>query len=264
MIDGLMVREAIPPLPSSMKTPILMVHGVCHGWWAFEKWIKFFAVFGWPSLAMSLRNHEGSYRMTMEEFLCVTLDDYVQDVLKVLKWLSKPAVLLGHSMGGIIAQKVAEQLRLRALVLVASVGPGQLGPIRAPLPLDRPFKPSLEEARALWFRSIGEEELAEIYSKLSPESPSAMNQYGTGQVRINRQKISCPVLVVGAQYDQTVVHPFQRIAEFYGCESLLVPNAGHDLMLEPVALDSAIAINRWLLGVLPEEGLQIVSIQTPP
>jgi pimeloyl-ACP methyl ester carboxylesterase len=254
-IGGLFVKEVGPPLPTSFSTPILMVHGVSHGWWAFQNWLNFFAVFGWSSFSMSLRNHEGSYTVPKKAYLRLSLENYVQDVLQVLRWIGLPAVLMGHSMGGIIAQLVAERVELRALVLVASVGPGQLGPTREPLPTDRPFMLTPQEARQVWFHRIAQEDFQEFYKRLVPESPSAMNDYSLGRIRIQRQRISCPILVVGAQHDRTVVHPFERIADFYGCESLLVPDAGHDMMLEPMALDAAVAINRWLLEKLRDQGL---------
>ena len=48
-------------------------------------------------------------------------------------------ITIGHSMGEIMIQKAAEQANLRALILLASVGPGQLGAIRDPLPADKTF-----------------------------------------------------------------------------------------------------------------------------
>ena len=79
----------------------------------------------------------------------LAVDDYAEDVLKVLNWIDQPVILIGHGMGGITVQKAAEQANLRALILLASVGPGQLGAIRDPLPLDKTFMFSRERARKI-------------------------------------------------------------------------------------------------------------------
>ena len=83
-----------------------------------------------------------------------------------------------------------------------------------------------------------------------------ISHYSASGVRIDRSKIRCPIFVIGAEHDQTVVHNFQSIADFYNCDRLFVPGAGHDFMLEPAAIDVAIRINHWLLSVLPDEGLR--------
>jgi len=255
-VDGLFVKGISRIEPTCLKTPILMVHGACHGWWAYHKWLPFYAAAGWRVYSMSLRNHTGSYSVPEEKYLKLTVDDYAEDVLKVLAWIDQPAILIGHSMGGITVQKAAEQANLRALILLASVGPGQLGAIRDPLPPDKTFMFSPEQARKIWFYKIDDQSFNAIYQQLVPESVSVMNHYSAGDLGIDRSKIRCPILVIGAEHDRTVVHNFQSIAEFYNGDSLFVPDAGHDFMLEPAAIDVAIRINHWLLSVLPDEGLQ--------
>jgi pimeloyl-ACP methyl ester carboxylesterase len=257
-VDGLFVKEVSRIEPTCLKTPILMVHGACHGWWAYHKWLPFFAAAGWRVYSMSLRNHTGSYSVPEDRYLKLAVDDYAEDVLKVLTWIDQPAILMGHSMGGITVQKAAELADLRALILLATVGPGQLGAIRDPLPADSTFLFSPEQAREIWFHKIDDPSFDVIYQQLVPESVSVMNHYSGGEVRINRSKIRCPILAVGAEHDRTVVHNFQLIAEFYSCDRLFVPEAGHDFMLEPAAIDVAIRINHWLLSVLPDESLQLV------
>jgi len=256
-VDGLFVKAISRIEPTRLKTPILMLHGACHGWWAYHKWLPFYAAAGWRVYSMSLRNHTGSYSVPEERFLKLAVDDYAEDVLKVLNWIDQPVILIGHSMGGITVQKAAEQANLRALILLASVGPGQLGAIRDPLPPDKNFMFSREQARKIWFYKIDDQSFDAIYQQLVPESVSVMNHYSCGNLRIDRSKIRCPVLVIGAEHDRTVVHNFQLIAEFYNSDRLFVPEAGHDFMLEPAAIDVAIRINHWLLSVLPDEGLQI-------
>jgi pimeloyl-ACP methyl ester carboxylesterase len=256
-VDGLFVKEIKILEPTGLQTPILMVHGACHGWWAYHKWLPFYAAAGWRVYSMSLRNHTGSYPVPEEQYLNLKVDDYAEDVLKVLEWLDKPTILMGHSMGGITVQKAAEQANLRALILLAAVGPGQLGKIRDPLPPDKSFMFSHEQARQIWFYKIDNPSYDALYQQLVPESVSVMNHYSGGSVRIDRSKIRCPILAVGAEHDRTIVHNFRSIAEFYNSDFLFVPEAGHDFMLEPAAMDAAIGINRWLLSVLPDEGLKV-------
>jgi pimeloyl-ACP methyl ester carboxylesterase len=257
-VDGLFVKEVGPGVATPLATPVLFVHGACHGWWAYEKWLPFFAAAGWRCYAMSLRNHPGSYAVAEEKFLQLKVEDYVADVVNVLKWIEMPAVLVGHSMGGIIAQKTAETMSPAAMVLLAPVGPGQLGKIRDPLPADRPFMFTAAQAREIWFHRIEDDEFKHIYARLVPESASVMNHYSSGELSVDRSKIHCPVLVVGVEFERTVVHHEKAIADFYGADRLFVPDAGHDFFLEPVAIDVAIRINHWLLATLPQEGLPIV------
>jgi len=262
-VDGLFVKGISRIEPTCLNTPILLVHGACHGWWAYRKWLPFFAAVGWRVYSMSLRNHSGSYSVSEETYQKLAVDDYAEDVLKVLAWIDQPAILIGHSMGGITVQKAAEQANLRALILLASVGPGQLGAIRDPLPLDKTFMFSPEQARDIWFYKIDDPSFNAIYQQLVPESVSVMNHYSTGDLRIDRSRIRCPIFVIGAEHDRTVVHNFQSIAEFYNGDRLLVPDAGHDFMLEPAAIDVAISINHWLLSVLTGEGLRFSKAHQP-
>ena len=256
-VEGLFVKELSMSETASLNTPILMVHGACHGWWAYHKWLPLFAAAGWRVYAMSLRNHTGSYAVPDEAYRWLTVDDYSQDVLTVLDWLDQSAILIGHSMGGITVQKAAELASLRALILLASVGPGQLGAIRDPLPAGENFMFAPEQARQIWFHRIGDEAFNQIYRQLVPESVGVMNHYSSGDLKIDRSKIRCPVLVVGAEYDRTVVHSSESIAKFYQSDRLFVPDAGHDFMLEPAAIAVAVRINHWLLSVLPDEGLPL-------
>lgn len=250
VVDGLFVKEVRPATPGGLATPILMVHGGLHGWWAWEPWLGFFATAGWPCFAMSLRNHTGSHAVPAEQFLRLTVADYVADVRAVMRWIGKPAILLGHSMGGIVVQKAAEAMEAAALVLLAGVGPGQLGKMRDPLPLDRPFQPDADKLRAMWFREIDDEAFARFHARLVPESPGVLNDYSGGGVPIDRAAITCPVLAIRGELDRTPVHPAPDIAAFYDGDSIVVPGAAHNLMMESPSLPVAIRINQWLLGKL--------------
>jgi predicted alpha/beta hydrolase len=56
----------------------------------------------------------GSRPVTDAERLTITLADYAADVEAVVDWLGAPACVVGHSMGGIVSQVVAQRRQLRA------------------------------------------------------------------------------------------------------------------------------------------------------
>lgn len=227
-----------------------MIHGGSHGWWAFEKWLPVFASRGRPAYAMSLRNHAGSYQVDDDDFLTLNVSDYVADVQWIVEWLDEPIILLGHSMGGIIAQKVAEESSVEALVLVASVGPGRLGRMREAIPEDKVVMLDRETVKRLWFHHVDDETLNAVYNRLVPESPSVINDYGLGRVMVDGSAIECPVLVLRGDHDQTAVHQAKIVADFYHGDCMILPMCGHDLMLESGAEEHAATIDVWLNSVL--------------
>jgi pimeloyl-ACP methyl ester carboxylesterase len=231
-----------------------MVHGAYDGWWVWQRWLWFLANAGWTSHAMSLRNHPGSYAIPAPEFLRVGIGDYVSDVITVARAIGPPPVLIGHSLGGMAVQKAAEILEPRALVLVASVGPGQLGRHDDDFPLDRPA-----DFRAEFLRDAGEAPLdpdtvRRIHELLVPESPRALNDI-RGRTAVDRSRIRCPVLVVGAEREQFKVHAAEAIAQFYGSEYLVVPRARHALMYETEWMTAAIQVAGWLHRAVAQDTL---------
>ena len=164
-----------------------------------------------------------------------------------------PAALMGHSLGGLVAQKAAEAGDAAALVLVASIGPAEVGPQRPgpPPSLDRPVMPSKEEARARWLHDPWPEaRFNDFYACLAPESPGVLAWSGTGRTPVDADRIDCPVLVVGAADDRTSVPKAERLARVFGADWFEQPDAGHDMMLEAAAIDAAQGVNHWLVSRL--------------
>ncbi|QMU76968.1 alpha/beta hydrolase [Streptacidiphilus sp. PB12-B1b] len=248
-VDGLLVRRARDPAVVQERGCVVLVPGSLHGWWAFERWMPVFARAGWTPLSMSFPNHTGSRTVATGEYLSLTPADYAADLLAVLDRAGPGTALLGHSMGGLVAQLAAQQSPPSALVLVSAVGPGQLGAMRAaPYPIDRPVMVSRDQAREQWFHHLPEAALDTVMGRLRPESPAVVNAYSDGSIHIDTGSITCPVLVVGPENDRSPVHDVRRIAELYGVTPVLVPGVGHDMMLEDAGQHTACAIAEWLNG----------------
>ncbi|HKJ00764.1 MAG TPA: alpha/beta hydrolase [bacterium] len=241
-VGGLHVVHAAPEgaAAQSARPPLLLVHGSGHGAWCWELWQERLPRLGWESYALSLRNHPGSAPVDRETFLQrTTVEDYADDVAAVAAQIGRPAIVVGHSMGGIVVQRFAARHlagggALAGLVLLTSVAPGQLGPLRdAPLPTDVPYAVPREVASERYFHSAAPDVLSRALDRICPESPSVTNQYSLGAgVPIAPGEITCPVLVVTAEHDGSVVPRDGRIADYYGGEWLHDAENGHDVMLE--------------------------------
>src|SRR3989454_10508676 len=90
------------------------------GAWYLRPWLYAAAQSGWDSWAVNLRGHHGSRPVT--DLGRVSVSEYVEDVEDCLRQFGE-AVVIGHSMGGLIAQKVAEGGRVRAAVFATSAAP---------------------------------------------------------------------------------------------------------------------------------------------
>lgn len=246
LIDGIFVNEVVPAYLSPPMPTIVFLHGAYQGWWVYEAWQEYYALAGWRTIALSLRNHPGSYTLEDHQFLELEPDDYVSDLLKVAAWLETPFVLVAHSMGGVLGQKAAERLpELAALVLLGSGPPRGLGASRPKdLPSGCPSIPDYHQVRRHMFGAIGDGDYAEFYSRLVPETPSVINQTGRGRVSVDPTLIQAPVLAVDAEHDR---NQFGSVyAGFYSGEYIRVPGASHALMLAPWGMQVANAIHCWL------------------
>lgn len=220
------------------KPPLLFVHGVSHGAWCFDQhWMPAAAAQGWPCYALSLRGHGAS--AGAEQLRRATLRHYVHDVLQAIIELPAPPVLVGHSMGALIVQRVLERYTAApAAVLVSPAGDRHGLGIVARLARRRPWQLARATVgQTLWFdgRALVSAEVADevagaYAARMSPESPLA--QY---QVVLPRRRwtAACPVLVLGGGADQ-IVPPVDvaRTARRFGTRAIMFSGLGHDLMLE--------------------------------
>jgi pimeloyl-ACP methyl ester carboxylesterase len=106
---------------TTAKTTIALVHGAfedSHVWQAVETKLK---ADGYPVLAVELPGRPGAPMSPAE----VSLDLYRDTVLKALAKTTHPAVLVGHSFGGITISAVAEAApeKVKTLVYVAAYLP---------------------------------------------------------------------------------------------------------------------------------------------
>jgi pimeloyl-ACP methyl ester carboxylesterase len=102
-------------------TTVVMVHGAFCGGWTFERFRTPFEARGWTVLTPDLRGHEPGAKP--DAVVGVSMTDYAADIASLCQAQAEPPILIGHSMGGLVAQMAARRVKLKALVLLAPSPP---------------------------------------------------------------------------------------------------------------------------------------------
>ena len=234
---------------------MLLIHGMFGGAWYWEGYQVLLAGRGYESHAVNLRGHHGS--RPVRNMGTVPIRDYVADALEVARSLKNP-IVIGHSMGGLIAQKVAEQGACRACVLLASAPPRwipviswllfkkQLKYVRA-LATFQALLPDRADADALMFNRTPLADRDKDFPKFVPESGRAGFELSVGILGVNEARVTAPVLVVTGRDDQLIVPRIARaLATKYRAPLREYDTFAHHIMNEPGWERPAADIVDWI------------------
>jgi pimeloyl-ACP methyl ester carboxylesterase len=255
-----MKLETITRTPKSQthKTPLFFVHGMWHGAWCWdETFLPYFAEHGYQAAALSLRGHAGSEGKIRGN----TIANYVSDVEQVAKTFDTPPVIIGHSMGGFLAQKYLETHAAPAAILLASSPHYGLWPTflrmasRRPLTILKvigqlrlyPVVETPEAAHwALFSKDTPEEQVLKHHIKLNDESFRMFIDL-LGLTLANPRRIKTPMLILGAENDNAIsAGQVRATAQAYGVQAEIFPNMAHDMMIEAGWESVAQRILSWL------------------
>ncbi len=96
----------------------VLIHGAWHGGWAWKKVVPLLEKAGHTVITPDLPGH-GQDRLPVPD---VTMDRYVESVIKLVEAQSGKVVLSGHSMSGAVISQVAERVpeKIERLVYVCA------------------------------------------------------------------------------------------------------------------------------------------------
>lgn len=258
------------PKEKAHPTPLLCIHGAFSSaqiWKPF--FLPYFAERGYSACAMSLRGHGDSEGK--EQIATTRLRDYVNDVAQVARDLEgsygRPPVLIGTSMGGIIAQKYMHEYPVPGVVLLASGPPHGLLPTIMRMALGNPRLVSdmlmmqyvgpdtattAGARRALFREDTPDEYIRKYLPKAEHESPWVMTDMIGLDLPPSSRFEDVPVLVLGGESD-AFISPgvVSATATTYGTEAQIFPGMPHAMMLDRDWEKVASRIVEWLDQSVP-------------
>ena len=205
------------------------------GGWYWEKYINYFERLGYRCIAPTLRYHKALRGETPHPQLGTTsLLDYAEDLEQEIGQLDAAPILMGHSMGGLLAQMLGSRGLAQALILLTSAPPAGVFAIKPTVLKSffssittygfwkKPIFPTFKEAVYSTLHRLPVEEQKEIYSKFVYESGRAGSEIGfyafdpKGAAKVDEMSVTCPVLVIGGRKDRiTPVSVTRKVAEKY-------------------------------------------------
>jgi pimeloyl-ACP methyl ester carboxylesterase len=196
----LAVRAAIAD-GGSERPPLLLVHGAANSSSVWTYWQQALAERGWSSYALDLRGHGASAPFDLSR---TTMQDYVDDVQAVARDLARAPIIVGWSMGGLLAIMTAAGGLGRACVALAPSTPAERRDSGAPL---RPgtFGPeeygiTSHDPRAQpTMDDLDLEERVVALASLGSESRLARDERKAGIVI---DTLPCPLLIVTGETDR--------------------------------------------------------------
>jgi pimeloyl-ACP methyl ester carboxylesterase len=254
-----------------MEKPILMIHGVGCGGDAWNVVAPLMQQQGWtpytPTLFPQFRVSENP----TGQLSTLSLHDYVEacksEALSIEKSTGEEPVIMGHSMGGLITQKLAEQGIGKAAILVTPAPPVDCSvrDLRILFTFANiVFRGDAKASYKVWktgfkwgvLNMVAKDRHEDIYAHALYDSGLVYENLGkpeqdTHKVSvIDERKINCPILTIGGVQDRaTVIASVRKIAQKYariGGDYKEYDGAAHWIIDEPRTGEMVDDICSWL------------------
>ena len=257
-----------------MTKTIVMIHGMWGGEWQWENYRKLLEGKGYQCITPTLRYHDVDPKEPPHPRLGTTsLLDYAADLEREIRKLDSPPVLLGHSMGGLLAQILGSRGLARALVLLTPASPHGIIALKPsvirsfwsglarPAFWKKPMRQTFKEAAYSMLQLLTVEEQKEVYSRFVFESGQAGFEIGFSfldrkrATKVDESKVTCPVLVIAGSLDRiTPASVTRKVADKYKTVStyLEFTNHAHWVSGEPAWEEIAEYVSAWLSKKLSE------------
>jgi pimeloyl-ACP methyl ester carboxylesterase len=257
-----------------MTETIFMIHGMWGGPGYWGNYKSLFEKEGYRYVTTTLRFHDMDPKDAPDPQLGTTsLLDYAEDLEQEIQQLGVKPIVMGHSMGGLLAQILGSRGLAKALVLLTPASPAG---IMAMMPSviksfwsvqtkwgfwKKPMRQTFNEAVYSMLHLLPPDEQKEAYDKFVYESGRSASEIGywlfdsKRASKVDKSKVTCPVLVIAGAEDRiTPASVVRQVAKKYKAVSTYkeFKNHAHWVVAEPGWQEIAEYVAGWLEQVLAE------------
>lgn len=249
-----------------MSESIVLIHGMWVTGQALEPLAQAFARHGFDCITPTLPGHVAG--RVDESVGQLSLDDYADAIDAELRerGLPEDVPLLGHSMGGLLAMKLAARRKPRALILLTPAAPAAINAVSlGVLPVfigmlgrgafwRKAWRPSFAAMKRCAFPGLRPERFRLLYERSTGESGRAICEIALRlrPARVDLGQIQCPVYLVSCGLDRmTPAKVIRRLARRLGQATLRFwPDRGHWVVDDEHTPQMVQEIVGWLRPIL--------------
>ncbi len=251
-----------------MTGDVVFIHGMFMNARSWEGWLPLFSARGFRCHTLAWPSHDGTpsalRKSAPPELGKLTLGGILDTVRAFLKRLDSKPILVGHSMGGLVTQKMINEGLAEAGVCLDSAPPKGIFvpkwsllkvnlPVINPFAGDKPFLFTLEQFHYAFCNTMTLEQAREAFEKyVVPESRNVPRSAAGNDGAIDFIRPHAPLLFVAGEMDHTV--PWQINQKNFAAyrdpqskrEFKLLPGRSHFLCGQPGWEGLAELVLTWL------------------
>ena len=247
-----------------------MIHGMWGGSWCWDNYKDFLEKKGYHCITTTLRHHDMDHVDRPDTKLGTTsLLDYAKDLEQEILQLDMKPIVMGHSMGGLLAQILGSRDLTKALVMLTPAPPYGIISIRPSVIKSfwsiltkwgfwkTPHHQTFDEAVYSLLHLMPEDQQKIIFDKFVCESGRAATEIGFWFLDpkkasyVDASKVKCPVLVISGSEDRiTPAVITEKIAKKYKPLSTYksFANHAHWVIGEPGWMEISDYVSEWLIS----------------
>lgn len=233
------------------RPPVLLIHGMWSDGDTLHEVREAFVEQGYRVKAVTLpchRSRDAHTTASLASLATTRLQDYVAFLVEQVEKMETAPILVGHSMGGLLAQLTAARVPCDRLVLLSSAAPAGINglgwSVFRTLGSNLFRFPLWRSATCLKLANV-QYGIANAQSEVTQREVFGLCSYESGMVtfqmtlaafsrrtfaNVEPDSIRCPILIIGGVEDRiTTIGVQRRIAKRYGerCKLVEIPGCDH-------------------------------------
>lgn len=248
-------------------TKIVFVHGMFQNPKSWENWESYFSGKGYECVVPAWPLHDGDPKSLRDNPPAglgeLSLDTIYSSIKSTVSSLDKP-IIIGHSVGGLIAQKLLAEGLVSGAIAISSVAPNAMldfdwgfiknsAIITNPFKGDEPVYMDAETFHGSFANTLSAEQAAVEFEKTAThDSRNVLRDCMGSSGKINLDRPHAPLLLVAGEKDEIIPADLvEKNSKAYDDASGIVgfqefANRSHYICGEPGWEDVASYIENWL------------------